>query len=84
MNILMTSQNNKEDSKWTHILMDFKKAFNNVSQSLLLHKLNNYRIVGIVNSRFKSFSTNRTKAVVTVATYLPQRPKAKIDVPMFQ
>ena len=47
--------------------------FNNVSQSLLLHKLNNYRIKGIVNSRIKSISTNRTKAVVTdgaKSTYL--------------
>ena len=52
-------------SNYKEDLMDLLEAFDKVNHSLFLHKLNNYRIGGGKgNSWIKSFSTNRTKALV--------------------
>ena len=46
------------------LIMDFSKAFDKVSHSLLLHKLEHYGIRGNINRRIASFLYNRTQAVV--------------------
>jgi len=56
---------NLENGKQTDILiMDFSKAFDKVSHSLLLHKLDHYGIRGATNRWIKAFLTNRTQSVV--------------------
>lgn len=56
---------NLEDDKQTDILiMDLSKAFDNVSHSLILHKLNNYDIEGKDNSWIERYLRNKTQAVV--------------------
>ena len=44
--------------------MDFSKAFDKVSHSLLVHKLNHYGIVGKINSWIHNFLTGRKQAVI--------------------
>ena len=46
------------------IVMDFSKAFDKVSHSLLLHKIRHYGITGQVNNWIESFLTGRQQAVV--------------------
>jgi hypothetical protein len=54
-----------ENGKQTDILvMDFSKAFDKVSHSLLLHKLHYYGIQGELNSWIQNFLSNRKQAVV--------------------
>ena len=54
-----------ENGKQTDILvMDFSKAFDKVSHSLLLHKLHYYGIQGKLNSWIQNFLSNRKQAVV--------------------
>jgi hypothetical protein len=54
-----------ENGKQTDILvMDFSKAFDKVSHSLLLHKLHHYGIQGELNSWIQNFLSNRKQAVV--------------------
>jgi len=56
---------NMEAGKQTDVLiMDFSKAFDKVSHSLLLHKLSHYGIKGRTNAWISAFLTNRTQAVV--------------------
>ena len=56
---------NMENGKQTDILvMDFSKAFDKVSHSLLLHKLHHYGIQGELNSWIQNFLSNRKQAVV--------------------
>jgi hypothetical protein len=54
-----------ENGKQTDILvMDFSKAFDKVSHSLLLHKLHYYDVQGELNSWIQNFLSNRKQAVV--------------------
>jgi hypothetical protein len=54
-----------DDGKQTGILvMDFSKAFDKVSHSLLLHKLHYYGIQGELNSWIQNFLSSRKQAVV--------------------
>ena len=46
------------------LIMDFSKAFDKVSHSLLLHRLEHYGIRGNINRWIASFLCNRTQAVV--------------------
>ena len=46
------------------LIMDFAKAFDKVNHSLLLHKLHDYGIQGIVNRWIQSVLTGRRQAVV--------------------
>ena len=56
---------NMENGKQTDILvMDFFKAFDKVSHSLLLHKLHYYDIQGELNSWIQNFLSNRKQAIV--------------------
>ena len=56
---------NMENGKQTDILvMDFFKAFDKVSHSLLLHKLHYYGIQGELNNWIQNFLSNRKQAVV--------------------
>ena len=66
---------NLYDGKQTDVLiMDFSKAFNKVSHSLLIHKLKHYGIRGKVNNWIESFLSGWTQAVIVEgekSTYLP-------------
>jgi hypothetical protein len=54
-----------ENGKQTDILvMDFSKAFDKFSHSLLLHKLHYYGIQSELNSWIQNFLSNRKQAVV--------------------
>ena len=56
---------NMENGKQTDILiMDFSKASDKVSHSLLLHKLHYYGIQGELHSGIQNFLSNRKQAVV--------------------
>ena len=56
---------NLENGKQTDLLiLDFSKAFDKVSHSLLLHKLHHYGIRGDTNAWIKAFLTDRTQVVV--------------------
>lgn len=56
---------NMEEGKQTDVLiMDFSKAFDKVSHSLLLHKLDHYGIRGKTNKWIQSFLSNRSQRVV--------------------
>jgi hypothetical protein len=56
---------NMSSGKQTNVLvMDFSKAFDKVSHSLLIHKLNHYGIRGKTNTWIQNFLSNRTQAVV--------------------
>ena len=46
------------------ILLDFEKAFDTVSQSRLLYKMDYYGVRGIANSWMKAFLSNRKQEVV--------------------
>ena len=57
--------NNLDKGKQTDcLIMDFSKAFDKVSHSLLLHKLNHYGITGKTNQWIKSFLNDRSQSVV--------------------
>jgi hypothetical protein len=54
-----------ENGKQTDILvMEFSKAFDKVSHSLLLHKLHYYVIQSELNSWIQNFLSNQKQAVV--------------------
>ena len=44
--------------------MDFSKAFDKVSHSLIIHKLKHYGITGKTNGWIKNFLSDRTQSVV--------------------
>ena len=46
------------------IIMNFFKAFDNVSHSLIIHKLKHYGITGKTNEWIKNFLSDRTQSVV--------------------
>ena len=46
------------------LIMDFSKAFDKVSHSLLVHKLRQYGIPGRVNRWIENFLSDRKQAVV--------------------
>ena len=46
------------------LIMDFSKAFDTVSHSLLVHKLQHYVIQGKTNRWIKSFLSGRTQCVL--------------------
>ena len=46
------------------LVMDFAKAFDKVSHSLLMHKLQHYGITGAINKWIKNFLSDRKQAVV--------------------
>ena len=55
---------NLENGKQTDLLiLDFSKAFDKVSHSLLLHKLYHYGIRGSINQWIQTFLYNRTQVV---------------------
>ena len=56
---------NMEAGKQTDcIVMDFSKAFDKVSHSLVMHKLNHYGIGGNTNRWINAFLSSRTQSVV--------------------
>lgn len=46
------------------IIMNFSKAFDNVSHSLIIHKLKHYGITGKTNEWIKNFLSDRTQSAV--------------------
>jgi len=46
------------------LIMDFSKAFDKVSHSLLVHKLDHYGIRGKTNTWIQNFLSDRSQAVV--------------------
>ena len=65
----------REKGKQTDMLvMDFAKAFDKVSHSLLTHKLQHYGITGNINNWIHNFLRDRRQAVVvdgTTSTFVP-------------
>ena len=56
---------NMSAGKQTDVLiMDFSKAFDKVSHSLLVHKLDHYGIRGKTNTWIQNFLSDRSQAVV--------------------
>ena len=56
------------------LVMDFAKAFDKVSHSLLTHKLQHYGITGKINNWIQSFLSDRKQAVVvdgSISTFVP-------------
>jgi len=45
--------------------LDYEKAFNSISHSILLHKLDRYGIRGEAHKLSKSFLSNRNQIVAT-------------------
>ena len=46
--------------------MDFSKAFDKVSHSLIIHKLKHYGITGKTNEWIENFLSDKTQSVVVV------------------
>ena len=56
---------NQDQGKQTDcLIMDFSKAFDKVSHSLIIHKLKHYGITGKTNAWIKNFLSDRTQSVV--------------------
>ena len=59
------TSNNMASEKQTDVLiMDFSKAFDKVSHSLFVHKLEHYGIRGKTNNWIKNFLHDRSQTVV--------------------
>ncbi len=67
--------NNLESGKQTDVtILDFSKAFDKVSHSLLSHKLSHYGVTGKTNNWISNFLSNRKQAVMVegeLSSYLP-------------
>ena len=73
---------NMENGKQTDVLiMDFSKAFDKVSHSLLLHKLDHYGIRGKTNRWIQAFLTGRSQSVVVVEGQKSQSVDVESGVP---
>ena len=62
-----TREIEKGNQEYT-IVLDFSKAFDKVSHTLLVHKLQRYGIRGRTNAWIKDFLTDRQQAVVVEGT----------------
>ena len=64
LNVLTTAYEHLNNNEYTGlILLDFKKAFDTVSHSILLYKLEHYGIRGVANKLLKSFLSDRSQFV---------------------
>ena len=67
--IVTTAYENMGNNHYTGLIfLDLKKAFDTVSQKILLSKLNHYGIRGVAHSLLSSYLTNR-KQSVTINNY---------------
>ena len=65
LDVLTNVYDNIEHNDYTAlVLLDFKKAFDTVSHSILLHKLEHYGIRGVALKLLNSFLTNRMQYIV--------------------
>jgi len=63
-NVITTSYENINDNLFTRLVfVDLKKAFNTVSQEILLLKLYNYGIRGVAYNLVKTYLTDRQQFV---------------------
>ena len=64
LDVLTTAYEHINNHEYTGpILLDFKKAFDTVSHSILLYKLEHYGIRGVANKLLKSFLSDRSQFV---------------------
>ena len=64
LDVLTTAYEHINNHEYTDlILLDFKKAFDTVSHSILLYKLEHYGIRGVANKLLKSFLSDRCQFV---------------------
>ena len=64
LDVLTTAYEHINNHEYTGlILLDFKKAFDTVSQSILLYNLEHYGIRGVANKLLKSFLSDRCQFV---------------------
>ena len=64
LDVLTTAYEHINNDEYTGlILLDFKKAFDTVSHSILLYRLEHYRIRGVANKLLKLFLSDRSQFV---------------------
>jgi hypothetical protein len=63
LNKCAESNNKKKKELTLAVFCDLSKAFDVISHKILLHKLNNYGLRGIINTSFQNYLTDRTQYV---------------------
>ena len=81
LDIVNTINSNMDSGKYTcGIFIDLKKAFDTVNHSILLAKLENYGIRGLVNTWFKSYLTDRRQSI-EINNHISKEEKTLCGVP---
>ena len=62
------------------IFIDFKKAFDTVDHSILLHKLNHYGVRGIINTWFSSYLSKRSQSTQIGSTVSNKEEKFVVSL----
>ena len=81
LDIANTINSNMDSGKYTcGIFIDLKKAFDTVNHSILLAKLENYGIRGLVNTWFNSYLTDRRQSI-EINNHISKEEKTLCGVP---
>ena len=79
--IVNNIHNSMDSGKYTcGIFIDLKKAFDTVNHSILLAKLENYGIRGLINTWFKSYLTDRRQSI-EIDNHISKEEKTLCGVP---
>ena len=81
LDIVNNIHNCMDGGKYTcGIIIDLKKAFDTVNHSILLAKLENYGIRGLINTWFKSYLTDRRQSI-EIDNHISKEEKTLCGVP---
>ena len=81
LDIVNNIHNCMDSGKYTcGIFIDLKKAFDTVNHSILLAKLENYGIRGLINIWFKSYLTDRRQSI-EIDNHISKEEKTNCGVP---